>query len=246
MFAFFAPLEELNAVSSVPMEFTDEEIALRMEPGLKAFGRLQLQSSACQLHLEVASGSGPERSSALVRDIVNKVILPAIGGKHPCMWDAMLNALKGELVSALRPLEPIPPARAPLVLYHGCNVDAETSVQTKLNELSTIFVSTSDEYLIASFYAHWGAHDKGDKKVWVFKLVFGEGVEGVHVDSILSPTWQCWAGENETVLGPGAHFKLESLEPTIVDGVRVWTVFVSPSSCELRGSLCPKRPRVGS
>lgn len=246
VFAFFAPLETLNAVSSLSVKLTEELIALRMKPGVTTFGRLRLQSAACQLHLEVASGSKPERSSALVRDIVDKVILPAIRGEYPPTWDAMLNALKGELVNALRPLEPIPPARAPLVLYHGCNLDSGTSVEAKLKELSTIFVSTTDQYPMACFYAHWGAHDKGDKEMWVFKLELGEGVEGVHVDGILSFKWQCWVGEHETVLGPGARFELPSSESTITDGVRMWTVRVRAPSCKPRGSPCPKVPRVAS
>jgi hypothetical protein len=246
VFAFFAPLESLNAVSSVETEFTDESIALRIEPGLQAFGRLRLQSPACQLHLKIASGSRsvPELSSTLVRDIVNKVILRAIRGHYPPMWDAMLNSLKFQLVNALRPLEPILPDRAPLVLYHGCNVDRGTSVQAKLDELSTVFVSTTDQYGIATFYAHWGAHDEGDREVWVFKLELEEKVEGVHVDSVLSSTWQCWSAEHETVLGPGTGFALKHSEPTTDENVRVWTVRVSAPPCETHGSPCPKRPRV--
>lgn len=67
--------------------------------------------------------------------------------------------------------------------------------------------------------------------VGVLKLVLEQGVRVANVHDILSRKWQCWAGEEETVLAPGARFELESDTPTETDDkVVVWTVRVTARS----------------
>ena len=223
--AFFAPLAVLNSVSSDAIAFTAETIALQFMPGVTKFKKLQLQTPACQLRLTVAPErdaqfSAQKLSETLVDDIVTKIVLPVIRGKAGAqeLWRPMLQELTSKLDAALQATP------RPLYLYHGCSVAPGTTPEAKFAELSRLFVSTTDSYQMATGFAHSGV--EGQTK-WVFKLAIAAGVRVARVHDILSPKWQCWAGEEETVLAPGARFELEGGAPTEDGAILVWTVRVT-------------------
>lgn len=231
VFAFFAPLETLNDnFSSDSIEFTDETIALRLGSDARLGRKLQNMAWACQLRLTVTQGalSEQEVSNTLVNDIVAKVILPVMRGDTDAqvIWISMLRELTSKLEGTMRPLRLSPSASA-LVLYHGCTVIPGTTIQAKFDEMSKLFVSTTDDYRMATIYAL--SKEKNLQK-WVLILSLEAGVRVAVVRDILSLTWQCWAGERETILAPEARFTLECDKPTMDRGMHVWKVRVGPGS----------------
>ena len=228
VFAFFAPLETLNDnFPSDSIEFTDKTIALRLGSDVQLGRKLQKRGAwACQLRLTVTQGALSER---LVNDIVTKVILPVMKGDDTdaqAIWIVMLQELRSKLMGTMRPLR-LSPSASPLVLYHGCTVIPGTTPQAKFDEMSKLFVSTTDEYQIATTYA-----DSKEEEEWVLILSLEAGVRLAVVQDILSLTWQCWAGERETILAPEARFTLECDEPTMDQGMHVWKVRVSDGARE--------------